>query len=357
MKAPPNNSRVPQVEPDPVAHAQAPQASGGASPGVAAPGNTATHGCNEQQNTVREPLKVFWQGLDTLELSYQGKITEATDAQLAGLKNLAQSDDPRLQAGAQLQVGPRVFEVADRGGGKLFAYLLRHPDIRIAVSSYKARRVPLAKVVFQNEYLVSVGSVRAAAEARVILEQLGELDGAETVSRCDLAVDLGTDIDIGSWHAHAWITHAEKIDPHYVNQVFTGWSIGLGGIISLRLYEKLLEIQTKSGKTYFFKLWEGAGWFHGDPVRRLELQFRRQVLREFGLRTVSDVLAAQPGLWAYGTRTWTRLTIPRDGDESRSRWLIHSFWEQVQAIMWDGNVRTLSRLRPKTGAPKRRLRG
>lgn len=366
MKAPSDNSSVTQAEPDPTAHAQAPQAPGGAPSGVAELGNTATHGCNGDRDTGNASTKVLWQGIDTLELSYRGLLRERYEGELARLKELAQSEDRRSEARAQLEVGSRIFEVADRGGGRIFSYLLRHPDMRVALARRTVRRVAsftraklnerpshalLASVTFLNEYLIQVGPERAAADAHALLSEVGELDGAETVSRCDLAVDLDTDIDIGGWPARDWVTHAENIDPHYQGRVFTGWSIGLGAALSLRLYEKLLEIHRKSGKTYLFKLWEEAGWFYGDPVRRLEFQLRRLLLHEFGLKSLKDVLRARPGLWAYATREWTRLTVPNTEDQSNSRWPTHPWWERVQAIKWDGEIRTLSRDRPKYGAP------
>ena len=59
---------------------------------------------------------------------------------------------------------------------------------------------------------------------------------------------------------------------------FTGWSIGLGGPISARLYDKTVEIATRSKKFYLHELWQQAGWFPADSVWRFELQFRRPAL-------------------------------------------------------------------------------
>ena len=78
------------------------------------------------------------------------------------------------------------------------------------------------------------------------------MQGLETVSRCDIAADIGTNQDIGSWHEKAWVTRASNVHRHTVEGVFTGWSIGLGSEVSARLYDKLFEIQNKSHKTYFF---------------------------------------------------------------------------------------------------------
>jgi hypothetical protein len=292
--------------------------------------------------------------MDTLELSYPGQVEREADAELTRLKALAQSALPKQQAAAQMKLGERVFEVADRGGGRHFSYLLRHPNMRIAVSSRKAERIPLAVVTFQNQFLVSVGPEGAAAAARAAVAELGKLEGDETVSRCDQAVDIGTTQDIGAWCEDAWVTRASDIHRHTVDGVFTGWSIGLGADVSARLYDKLLEITTKSQKTYFLDLWQEAGWFHGDGVKRLEHQFRRGVLAQFQLKSLADVQAARPALWDYATREWNRLTVPNPGDETKARWPLHPFWERIQGIKWDGNVSALSRRRLDGRAPSDR---
>lgn len=335
------------------ARAEAPQAPGAAL-GDAEAGNTASHNCIGRQGGEEPSFQVLWQGMDTLELSYQGQISPEADEELKRLKDLAQSAKVRHQVLAQLKLGERIFEVGDRGGGRLFSYLLRHPDMRIAVSSGKAKRIPLASVTFQNQFLVSAGPEGAAAAARSALAELGTLDGHETVSRFDQAADVGTTQDIGAWGEDAWVTRASDIHRHTMDGIFTGWSLGLGAVVSSRLYDKLREINNKSHKTYFFDLWQEAGWFYGDPVKRLEHQFRRGALAQFQLQSVADVLAARPALWDYATKEWTRLTVPNPGDETKARWPLHPFWERIQGIKWEGKIAALSRRRLDGGAPSDR---
>ncbi len=333
----------------PSAPARAPEAPG-AAPKDAESGNTASHNCNGDGIGEQPLFQVVWQGIDTLELTYSGKLTREADARLKELKELAQAQEARRQAFAQIEAGGRFFEVADKGGGRFWAYLLRHPDMRIALASAKATRVPLASVTLQNEFLVSQGPVAAEAAARAVVESFGVVEGGELVKRCDLAVDIACDQVMDAWGADAWVTRAERIDPHYVNGKFTGWSIGLGAEVSARFYDKKAEM-FKSEKTYFGDLWLLNGWFPADPVVRVEHQFRRNALAQFGLRSVHDVLDARPALWTYATKEWTRLAIPSATDETRTRWETHPFWQVVQAITWEGSTRLLERKRPSVNAP------
>ena len=350
MQFPPNNGCDSGDRPTPSAASdEAPQAPG-ASPRDAESGNTASQTCKGIGNGLDDLFEVVWQGIDTLELTYAGQTDSEVDEKLAELKALAQGQEIRTQALAQFALGERPFEVADKSGGRFFAYLLKHPEMRLVVASAKAKRIPLACVTLLNQFLVSVGPEAAEAAARPVVDELGTIDGSELVKRCDLAVDIATDTDIGARPADSWVTRAERLDPHYVGGWFTGWSIGVGADVSARVYDKKREIDT-SGKLYFLELWQSGGWFPADPVVRVEFQFKRAALNRFGLKTLADVVKARPALWAYATRDWARLATPNASDQTRSRWPLEPFWERVQAIEWAGNVATLERKRPSTNAP------
>jgi len=161
-------------------------------------GNTASHTCIGDQEREQPEFQVLWQGMDTLELSYPGQISQEADDELNRLKVLAQSARPREQAAGQLKLGERVFEVGDRGGGRHFAYLLRHPDMRIAVSSGN----PTYVFSFKGRPLVQV-STKAWYTA---LEKVG--------------------IENFRWHdlRHTWASwHVQQGTPLFALQELGGW--------------------------------------------------------------------------------------------------------------------------------------
>jgi len=330
---------------------EAPQAPG-ASPRDAESGNTASQTCTGKQD--EDLFQVVWQGIDTLELTYAGQINPNVEEELSRLKELARSQEQRYQALAQYAVGERAFEVSDKNGGRFFAYLLLHADMRLVLSSTKAKRIPLACVTLSNRFLVAVGPEAAEAAARSVVESLGTVDGPELVKRVDVTADIATDVDLGMCRVDAWITRAEHIEQHHEAFRFSGWSIGRGAEISGRFYDKKLEI-AKSGKLYFLDLWAANGWFPADPILRAEFQFRRAALHRFGLKTRSDVLDALPALWTYATNDWLRLAIPNAADATRSRWGLDPFWQRVQAIPWSGGISSLDRKQPSTNAPSDKM--
>lgn len=293
----------------------------------APPSNTAPYNCNDGY------FKALRWGVDSLYLSYPGELSRESDASLKALKLLAQSADPGEVAKAQLPLGGHIFEVKERGAS-LFPYILEDGAFRIQISR-PGHKAPMAYVKVSAKYLAHVGPVEAEKHLYSLLSELGELKESAHVSRIDLFVDFQSSVDMESWDRNAWVTRASSINAYAVSGQFSGWSVGLGGIISARLYNKLLEIVV-SGKDWILPLWQKAGWQASNMVWRLEFELKREVLTQKGISKLHQVLGNLNGLWSYATTEWLRLTLPSEDDKTRSRWPIHPLWGFLSAVDWEG---------------------
>lgn len=308
------------------------------------PSNTVPYNCNS------EYFKLLRLGVDSLYLSYQGELFPEVKERLAKLKQLAQHPETDQQAQAQYAIAGHIFEVKDKGSS-IFPYVLEDGAFRISLSR-TSKKTPMAYVKLSSRYLCSITPVEAEKHLREILKELGTLDSSAHVSRIDLCADFVSPENMESWGREAWITRGKKIDAHAVNEKFTGWSIGLGGKISCRLYNKLLEIHT-SGRTDLVPLWKETGWQEDEPVWRVEeFQLMRDVLAEHGLISLDSVLANLNGLWSYASTEWLRLTLPNPDDQTRSRWPIHPLWGYISSIDWETDFNTLSRSFKATRLPE-----
>ncbi len=271
-------------------------------------------------------------GIDSLYLSYQGELSDHREAQLRKLKQLAQSA-PHEAAEAQLAIEGHVFEVRDKSSG-LFAFTLVDGSYMIRLSGRRSKKTPMAYVQVSSGLLAYKTVLEIVVELRAILESLGDIERPR-VSRVDLFADFCTDVDVESWNRRAWVTKAAAIHQYAEGPVFTGWSIGAGGPLMARMYEKLIETR-KSGKTYLHDLWSRAGWDGERSVWRLEFEFKREVLGQLGLDDVHAVLGGRGGLWQYATEQWLRLSVPSESDTTRSRWPTHPLWASLASIDWSG---------------------
>ncbi len=302
---------------------------GGERESVAVPSNTATNNSNNINL-----IKFLRFGVDSLYISYQGEIFESVDEKLSKLKLLARSDNQGQQAKAQYKIGDHLFEVKDKGTS-MFAYILEDNAFRIQLSRPK-KSVPMAYVKVSSEYLTYKTPADAEKSINNILTELGVLQSSANVSRIDLYVDFVSHQNMEAWTREAWVTRAGSISSYAINKQFTGWAIGMGGVIGARLYNKLFEITT-SNKGYLIPLWEAAGRLVNEPVWRLEFEFKRDFLSQKDLIPLKDALANLNGLWSYATTEWLKLTTPNANDDTRARWPVHPMWQQLATLDWETN--------------------
>jgi hypothetical protein len=192
----------------------------------------------------------------------------------------------------------------------------------------------MAYLQVSAQCLAHKGPQAVQEELQALLSEFGELSGSNMVSRIDLAADFCSSVVMDSWHRSAWVTRATEIHSYAKDQEFTGWTVGMGGVIGARLYDKTKEI-VHSGKAWVVDLWLPAGWQVGEDVWRLEFEFKRDFLKERQLSSLDSVLEHLDGLWSYATTEWLRLTVPHEADSTRSRWPTHTLWTSLASVHWD----------------------
>jgi hypothetical protein len=311
----------------------------------APPSNTAPANCILTTEQGHDPgFSLLRFGIDSLYLSYPGKLASGWAQRLEGLKLAAQSTEEGERSLAQVRIGGHLFEVKDKGKGR-FAYVLVDNCFHIQLSSGQSTVLPLAYVQLSSELLTALSVREAEEKLRYIVNTLGNIEADAQVSRVDLFVDFVSPLAMDGWTQDAWVTRAHKVWMHYEKRRFSGWSIGLGGVLGARLYEKTLELQ-KSKKDYLKPLWTAADWREDQNVWRLEFEFKRDALKELGVATPDELLPSLAGLWAYATASWLRLTIPNPTDDTQTRWPNHPLWDTLAGVPWsDDQPLPLARLR------------
>lgn len=306
-----------------------PVLAGGRPDAGAPPSNTAP--ANYTKNDLGGAT-VLRQGVDSLYVSYPGTLARNWEQRLQGLKLAARAQEEADRSHAQVRLGEHLLEVSDRGQGK-FAYVLADNCFRIALSGHQAESLPLAYVQISSECLTALGVRDAESSLDYIIRSLGNVSAPANLSRVDVFVDFVADITADAWPARAWITRAHQINSHHVQGRFSGWSIGLGGAVAARLYDKTLELG-RSRKDYLKPLWKAAGWQEDQTVWRIEFEFKRAALKDLDVCGIDDLDTALGPLWDYATGSWLRLTKPNDSDDNQSRWPSHPLWDALRNISW-----------------------
>lgn len=273
-------------------------------------------------------------GVDSLYLSYHGQLADEWNIKLDDLKTKAQSEDEAEQALAQVRIGSHIFEVRDKGMPR-FPYVLVDNCFFIKINRKQSKTLPMAHIQISSEYLAAVGVEAAEQDLHMVINTLGTVDGAASVSRADLFLDFVCADNLALIEQPDWITRANLMAKYFdcrLDEPFTGWVIGMGGNLHARLYEKVIEIVNKSQKTYLFGLWQANGWQVGEKVWRMEFQTEKQTLKELGIISLSDLLSQQAALWHYLTHDWLRLSIPNPSDTKRDRWPNQPLWDAIAGV-------------------------
>lgn len=113
-------------------------------------------------------------------------------------------------------------------------------------------------------------------------------------------------------------------------------TIGSKAGLQVQVYDKTLEIDQASGKTWLHDVWIGAcdgEWIFGDAERpqdvwRLECRFSGDFLKERALRRPAEVERAMPELLAEALFK-RRLGVVDPRDSNRWRWPMHPLWSEA----------------------------
>lgn len=277
-------------------------------------------------------LKELFKGIDSLYVSYKGTPKAGLQEHLEEKKKLAQSEQEKKQALARIAINDHCFEVLDRGT-KWYSFILVDNWYHLQISGSKRQKLPQVYVQISSELLTCYGLDTSIQELRKVINMLLEKIEEETISRTDIFTDFVTDRELEAIEKVSWVTRAKKTHKYWEGDIFTGWTIGQGGDISARLYEKTVELE-KSHKDYLKELWEKQGWDTIQRVWRLEFQLRRELLAQMAIHTFSDLMEKRNDIWKYCTHEWLRLAI-KDTTINRTRWKTDSVWERIQDVKFD----------------------
>ena len=202
-----------------------------------------------------------------------------------------------------------------------------------------------------------------------IIAQYGGKILKNGISETHLCVDcIGLELSqLGIQSPELWITRANKFHFFYDRREFTGISMGqsegrLGisddeqidtvgslhesglsageGDISLRVYNKVLELKKDGSKQSVFASVWGKEEYNDEPVTRVEFQLRRPVLRQLNVNTLEDLFEKMGGVWAYCVSEWAIFCEDEPDRENRhqDRAVVHPWWLVMQSIDWSTYV-------------------
>lgn len=267
-------------------------------------------------------LVVLHTGVDTLEASAFGTLVEGLDGELDVCKSRAQTTDTP----ESFPIDGVPFYVHAKGQGHC-AWVLSDHRMLIRVSRANRPELPLFSVKLRASALASYGHRTLWDAARDTIAQLGAIERL-SLSRIDLAVDVQgfefTDADFARM-----VCPASYRGTHKDGEGVT-YQLGKGDVV-MRIYRKDAELRAKKKESYA-ALWERHPEYSPDePVWRIEVQLRGQVLNELGARDIEAAFDRLERLFRFGME-WAELRVS-DGDTNKTRWPLDPIWALL-SLAW-----------------------
>lgn len=262
-------------------------------------------------------IRVLATRIDTLEASFKGKLTAGLGETLELAKKQAQADDV-----------PQSFVIGDTElfvqptGLPPWRYVLTTEEIHLRLS--ESDRVPCASVRLTAFGLALKGHEALWAEAEALAQAVGATESS--ISRLDLAVDF-------QGHVPTFEEMRDVTCPSPWRVVYPNtehpetFQFGKGDIVA-RFYNKTKQIADE-GKLWMQELWTAHPDYRLDEdVWRFEVQYRREILRRFGIISVESAFRNLAGLLAFGF-IWVQ---PRERTESNlSRCEAQGWWLDLRS--------------------------
>lgn len=214
-------------------------------------------------------------------------------------------------------------------GGRRWALLPRgrHPYTYVLKSTYATvslaeRMQPRCFVQFHSEALWTQGAEGLIRDIRDWFAAIGTTETRpEGISRSDWAFDIA--LSHADFRPDHVITRAVKDATWRSSGSIQTIQFGKGDVV-LRIYDKVAEIEEKSGKTWLYDLWDCK-----EGVWRVEYQVRRERLRAAGISTIETLRDFEGDLLTELTGKHASMRKPT-GDSNRSRWPLHPMWQAVK---------------------------
>lgn len=298
---------------------------------------------------------IYLAGIDTLVIGFyisKFNLTEDDYNFLNTAKELAKA--PAFKSSGKLINFKNIDFVISPAGKKPYTYVLLNNDFTLRLAQKVSNgRFPEVFIELRSQFLWKLGYRQVYDFIKEWVNTWAEIV-SDVVSRADLSTDIKgfPDIKIKNIVSRArkgksylQLIPIQQGEYYYYGSKITGWVFGSGPLM-IRIYDKLYEIKIVR-KEWFQDLWKQGGWDGESSVARVEIQIRREFLKNFNVTTFEGLQEALGDIFRYVTQDWFTLRKP-SVDKNRSRWPVTHFWAEVQtSIDSFGKIYGLARGRIK----------
>lgn len=173
---------------------------------------------------------------------------------------------------------------------------------------------------------------RGIQESLDIINEALKRWGGDVLNRKTSRIDLCMDVLIpaGLWNESLFanmVARARNVAKYTKNDELQGVQIGKGKLTG-RLYDKALEIETASHKTWMYLVWGIKEVKEHERAIRIEFQLLRETIKELGFDTIDETIQNLEAIWAYCSKEWLKFQANPGKHHTQRKTL--AWWCQVQ---------------------------
>jgi hypothetical protein len=276
-------------------------------------------------------VRVLTSGVDSLNLALDVKWKDPFLFEiLEAAKNIALKRFEPVPLTIQIPSRDEVllFNLAPHGT-KGYKWLFSNNEFAFRMyDALKPQSRPNVMVEIRSETLWRRGIREALDIISEALKALGANILRVKTSRIDLCLDML--IPVHLWSESLFdnmVARARNVAKYTKNDALTGVQIGKGKLTG-RLYDKALEIETSSHKTWMYNVWGIKQIEECERAIRIEFQLLRETIKELGFDTIDETIQNLDAIWAYCSQDWLKFQTNPGKHHTQRKTLL--WWSQVQ---------------------------
>jgi len=223
--------------------------------------------------------------------------------------------------------------IQPNGKRPMYAFHVQTADFHLFIARTKtpSEQYPNLYVSILSKSLWLRGVMPSVDHVVQFICQLGGKVERVQPSRVDLCADFvipnGLSLDFLREHR---VSRSSSQSHHCaLDQLETYYCGSPSSPVRARIYDKATEVTTGGEKLWFADVWK----LPADGIKdvwRIEFQLRRNVLKQFKVDTLPDLIDRAGGIWSDLTDSW--LSFRLNDDDNSSRRTVHPWWTAVQEV-------------------------
>jgi hypothetical protein len=278
-----------------------------------------------------------------LEVGFEGKWNKRKFDDFCETLNVAkQACQQKGNPARYFVIENNVCVMKEKGASNqiTYKYVFETGGMKFYVHSNPQGEIQPIRLRYNAEGLIGRDLFLKHNEVLETLSKIGFTVTGEKISRVDMQVMLERDIEdfMQPLLQGQYVCTAQKYSTYGRTAAGCPDTFTLGKQLQICIYDKrreLLDNVTKYPHKFslMIKFCLGDDWLQKEtPLTRIEFRILRDVLRDFGIHSLSDLLQCESGLSRYCCNKWFRMISERKSKTHTERQKSSELWQEVQKL-------------------------